>query len=323
LLAVGVAACGTTVEGPVERIGVPPGASLSAVADSLVARGVLTSRRWFTMRGRLRGVDRQLKPGLYEFAPGTGVDDILDRLARGDALRFKVTLPEGATIWELARRTAASLGVPADSVLAAARDTALLRRHGVTTASAEGWLLPVTYDFGGYDTARDVVRTFLRGRQQSWPDDWQARADAIDLEQWEILALASIVEGEAKLAAERPVIAAVYRNRLRIGMPLQADPTIQYAYLLDRGARKPRLFNSDYAYQSPYNTYLFRGLPPTPIGNPTNEAIEAVLSPADVPYLYFVARGDGSHVFARTYAEHLANIRRVRSNQPAASANGR
>lgn len=312
LLTLAVIACGTTPTGPVERIGVPPGASLAAVADSLVARGILRNSHWFTLRGRMRGLDRTLKPGRYEFAPGTSIDLILDRLARGDALRFKVTLPEGATIWDLARRTEASLGVPAESVLAATRDTALLRSFDISAASAEGWLLPDTYTFGGYDTARDVVRTFLRGRQQSWPADWRARADAIDLEQWEVLALASIVEGEAKLPQERPIIAAVYRNRLRIGMPLQADPTIQYAYLLDRGVRKPRLFNADYAYQSPYNTYLFRGLPPTPIGNPTNDAIEAVLSPADVPYLYFVARGDGSHVFGRTYAEHLSNIRRVR-----------
>ncbi len=312
-LCCGVMACGTTSEGPVERIGVPPGASLGAVADSLVARGVLTSGTWFKARGRMRGVDRQLKPGLYDVAAGSSVDAILDRLAAGDAVTFRVTLPEGATIYDLARRTAASLGVPADSVLAAARDTALLKSFDIDAQSAEGWLLPDTYTFGGYDSARNVVRTFLRGRQQSWPADWRERANAIDLEQWEVLALASIVEGEAKLPAERPIIAAVYRNRLRIGMPLQADPTIQYAYLLDRGARKPRLFNSDYAYQSPYNTYLFRGLPPTPIGNPTNDAIEAVLSPANVPYLYFVARGDGSHVFGRTYAEHLANIRRVRS----------
>jgi UPF0755 protein len=314
LLALGVMACGATADAPVERIGVPPGASLGVVADSLVARGVLSNSRWFTLRGRVRGVDRSLKPGLYDFAPGTNVDAILDRLAAGDAVTFRVTLPEGATIWDLARRTATSLGVPAESVLAAARDTELLKSFDIDAPSAEGWLLPDTYSFGGYDTARDVVRAFLRGRQQSWPADWRARADAIDLEQWEVLALASIVEGEAKLPEERPIIAAVYRNRLRIGMPLQADPTIQYAYLLDRGARKPRLFNSDYAYQSPYNTYLFRGLPPTPIGNPTNDAIEAVLSPANVPYLYFVARGDGSHVFGRTYAEHLANIRRVRGN---------
>ncbi len=305
-------ACGTTPPGEVRRVGVPPGTSLATVGDSLVARGILGSDRWFVLRGRMRGVDRSLKPGVYEFAPGTTVDELLDRLARGDALRFKVTLPEGATIWDLARRTEAATGIPRDAVLAVARDTTLLRRFAIPGPTAEGWLLPVTYDFGGFATAREVVTRFLQGRQESWPDDWQQRADAVDLDRVEVLALASIVEGEAKLAEERPLIAAVYRNRLRLGMPLQADPTIQYAYLVDSGARKSRLFNRDYAYQSPYNTYLFRGLPPTPIGNPTNAAIEAVLSPAAVPFLYFVARGDGGHLFARTYAEHLGNIRRIR-----------
>lgn len=304
--------CGTTPPGEVTRVGVPPGASLAAIGDSLVARGILTHRHWFTLRGRLRQVARSLKSGSYEFAPGTPVDVLLDRLTQGDAVQFNVTLPEGATIFDLARRADSVLGIPADSVLAALRDTVLLSRFGIAAASAEGWLLPTTYDFGGYASARDVVTRFLEGRQQGWPAGWQERAEAIDLDQADILTLASIVEGEAQLAEELPLIAAVYRNRLRLGMPLQADPTIQYAFLLDSGIRKPRLFNSDYAYQSPYNSYLFTGLPPTPIGNPTTAAIEAVLDPADVPWLYFVARGDGGHIFARTYQEHLNNIRRIR-----------
>ncbi|MDZ4390116.1 MAG: endolytic transglycosylase MltG [Gemmatimonadales bacterium] len=310
-----LAACGTTSPGGVVRIGVPPGASLGAVGDSLVARGILANRLWFTVRGRLRSVDRSLKAGIYEFTPGSTVDALLDRLVRGDAVSFNVTLPEGATIFDLARRTEAALGIPADSMLAALRDTSVLARFGIRAPSAEGWLLPTTYDFGGYSNAREVARRFLTGRQESWPDGWQQQADAIDLDQADILTLASIVEGEAQLAEELPLIAAVYRNRLRLGMPLQADPTIQYAYLLDTGARKPRLFNSDYAYQSPYNTYLFKGLPPTPIGNPTTAAIAAVLSPANVPHLYFVARGDGGHIFAKSSREHVNNIRRVRGRQ--------
>lgn len=305
-------ACGTTPPGEATRVGVPPGASLGAIGDTLVARGILSHRRWFTLRGRLRNVDRSLKHGIYEFAPGTSVEVLLDRLTLGDAVRFNVTLPEGATIFDLAHRAESTLAIPADSILAALRDTVLLGRFGIAAASAEGWLLPTTYDFGGYATAQDVVSRFLQGRQEEWPADWQERGDAIDLDQAEILTLASIVEGEAQLAEELPLVAAVYRNRLRLGMPLQADPTIQYAYLLDTGARKPRLFNSDYAYQSPYNSYLFTGLPPTPIGNPSPEAIAAVLAPAAVPYIYFVARGDGGHLFAKSYREHVNNIRRLR-----------
>jgi UPF0755 protein len=260
----------------------------------------------------LQGIDRSLQPGLYEFTPGTSISEILDQLARGEDIRFMVTLPEGGTIRDLARSAEQRLKIPRDSITAAANNRALLEKYQIAGPHAEGWLLPETFDFGAYAKATDVVERFIRARAEAWPADWQQRANAADLDQAEVLSLASIVEGEAQLASELPLIAAVYRNRLRLGMPLQADPTIQYAYLIDSGARKSRLFNTDYAYQSPYNTYLHKGLPPTPIGNPSQAAVEAVLSPAQVPHLYFVARGDGGHVFANSYDEHLRNIRRVR-----------
>ncbi len=307
-------ACGTAPAGDPVQIGVPPGSSLSDVADSLQARGVLTSTRWFKLLGRIRGIDRQLHPGRFQLRPGASAGELLDQLVDADALQLRVTLPEGGTIWDLARNVESSLGIPADSVLAAARDSALRAEFGIDAPSVEGWLHPDTYFFGAFDSPREVVRRFLSARKERWPADWRARADAVDLDQDEVLNLASIVEAEAFLPAELPRIAAVYRNRLRIGMALQADPSIQYAFLLNRGKRESRLFNRDYAYQSPYNTYLHPGLPPTPIGNPSDAAIEAVLSPAPGRELYFVARGDGSHVFAESYQQHLRNIRAVRKD---------
>ncbi len=307
-----LAACGTVPDGPVIRVGVPPGSSVATVAESLTTRGVIANPRWFRLLARLKGTHRRIQPGIYEFRPGAGNAAILAQLAAGRSVRLTVTLPEGGTLWDLARNVERQLGIPRDSTWAAARDSVLRGEFDIPGPTVEGWLRPETFDFGGYDSARDVIRRFLAERQSHWPDDWRQRADAADLDRSEVLSLASIVEAEALLPAEMPHIAAVYRNRLRLGMPLQADPTIQYAFLLDSGQRKPRLFNRDYAYQSPYNTYLHPGLPPTPIGNPSDAAIEAVLSPADVKDLYFVARGDGGHVFARTYAEHLRNIRRVR-----------
>jgi UPF0755 protein len=291
---------------------VPPGSSLGAVAESLDARGVIANPTLFKWQGRLRGTHRRIQPGIYEFTPGAPQGEILSRLAAGDAVRFSVTLPEGATLWDLARNAERQVGIAPEAIWTAARDSALLAEYGIPGSTVEGWLKPETYAFGGYDDAGDVVRRFLEERRRAWPADWRERADAADLDQVDVLTLASIVEAEAFLADELPRIAAVYRNRLRLGMPLQADPTIQYAFLVDSGERKSRLFNRDYAYQSPYNTYLHAGLPPTPIGNPSDAAIAAVLTPADVRDLYFVARGDGSHVFARTYAEHLRNIRNVR-----------
>jgi UPF0755 protein len=139
------------------------------------------------------------------------------------------------------------------------------------------------------------------------------------MNQLELVTLASIVEGEARADEERETIAGVYRNRLRIGMALQADPTVQYAISLKRGKRKSRLFEKDYQFKSPYNTYLNPGLPPGPVNSPSRRSLEAALYPANVRYLYFVARPDGRHVFSRTYSEHLRAIRQIRQGQRAGS----
>jgi len=148
--------------------------------------------------------------------------------------------------------------------------------------------------------------------QAAWQPGWTARLDTLNLSRNELLALASIVEGEARADDERETIAGVYRNRLRIRMALQADPTVQYAILLANGLRKPRLYQKDYLLSSPYNTYLHPGLPPGPVNSPGRRSIEAALYPADVRYLYFVAGPDGRHVFSRTYDEHLRNVAKMR-----------
>ena len=146
-----------------------------------------------------------------------------------------------------------------------------------------------------------------------------ARAQGID--RHAVVTLASIVETEAKVDSDRPLIAAVYRNRLRLGMPLQADATVQYAIQLATGSRKSRLYEKDYGFPSEYNTYLHPGLPPGPVGAPGSQSIEAVLFPAESPYLYYVARPDGSHVFSRSYAEHLRAVRRIQSASHRSSKN--
>ncbi len=148
--------------------------------------------------------------------------------------------------------------------------------------------------------------------EQQWNPAWDARLDALKLSRTQILTLASIVEGEARHDDERATIAGVYTNRLRIGMPLQADPTVQYAIQQKTGERKTRLYFKDYAFPSPYNTYLNPGLPPGPVNSPGLSSIEAALYPADVPFLYFVAQSDGHHLFSRTLVEHNRNIALVR-----------
>jgi len=304
--------CGGATNTTVQRVAIPPGSTVLAVADSLAAHQLIGSTGWFRFRARVARVDRRLKAGIYEFQPGASITVILRKLRTGDALQFRVTLPEGGTLLDLARNTETQLGIPSRALLDAASDSALRAQYQITAPSVEGWLLPESFDFDGFTTPNEVLDRFLAARRDGWNPKWDSAATRAGLSRSGVLILASIVEAEALVASDRPLIAAVYRNRLRKRMPLQADPTIEYAYLLRDGQRKPRLYNKDYALASPWNTYLHPGLPPGPIGNPGNESIGAVLDPPNVAFLYFVAGPDGKHVFSRTYAEHLRNIRRVR-----------
>ena len=306
-----LAACARP-EGPAERIIVPSGATFRAVADSLDAHGLIGWRPWFLTVARVGQFDRSVRPGIYEFAPGTSALSILRALRKGRFVAIRFTVPEGRTILDIAALAEERLQIPRDSLLVAARDTSRLRQHGIEAPSAEGWLAPETYLVPAHSTARDVVVMMLDQFEADWDSSWTARLDSVNLNRAQVVTLASIVEGEAQVEEERPVIAAVYLNRLRIGMALQADPTVQYAIQLATGARKPRLLNADYAFPSPYNTYLNPGLPPGPVGAPGRKSIEAVLYPADAPYLYFVATGGGKHSFSRTYDEHLRNVGRAR-----------
>lgn len=299
-----------------ERVTLPPGATFSAVTDTLVAHGVVGSPFWFKLLARARGADRSVRAGVYEFPPGLSAWKVLNILESGDEVATRFTVPEGLTIPEVAALAQQKLGIPAESVLVAARDSAAATAAlGFPVRSFEGFLRPETYSLRHGTTARELVRVMADGFQAAWRPEWNARLDSLGWTKAQLVTFASIVEGEARADDERETIAGVYHNRLRIGMALQADPTVQYAIFLATGKRKPRLFTRDYQFRSPYNTYLNRGLPPGPVNSPSRRSIEASLYPAKVPYLYFVAGPDGRHVFSRSYDEHLRAISRVRRGQ--------
>ena len=304
--------CGAPAGAPQELVVIPPGASVRAVADSLAAHRVIGSPGWFRFLARMGRFDRRVKSGAYQVPRGAGSFSALRILARGNAVEVRFTVPEGTSLLDIAARAASELRIDRDSFLAAARDTALLREFGIPAPSFEGFLEPETYLLSPGMPARAVVREMASTFRERWQEGWDAAASAQQLDRLAVVTLASIVEGEARAEEDRPVIAAVYRNRLRRGMPLQADPTVQYAIALATGERKPRLFEKDYTRESPYNTYLHPGLPPGPVGAPSRASIEAVLAPAPVPFLYFVAGPDGKHIFSRTYEEHLRAVRKVR-----------
>jgi peptidoglycan lytic transglycosylase G len=304
-------ACGSSAQSA--RVILPPGASFGAVTDSLAVHGVITNRRWFKLMARLRGVERSVHAGVYEFPAGTSPWAVLTMLAQGKKAALRFTVPEGLTIQETADHAAQRLGIPADSFLAAARDAKAAQAIlGLPVSSFEGFLRPETYILPAEINATELVRLMAEGSKADWRPEWNGRLDSLKMDRLAVMTLASIVEGEARADDERETIAGVYRNRLRIGMALQADPTVQYAITLKTGKRKPRLFEKDYQIKSPYNTYRHPGLPPGPVNSPGRRSIEAALHPADNKYLYFVAGPDRRHIFSRTYGDHLRAVRKVR-----------
>lgn len=320
LLILLVTACagGPPRDGTFTTVTVPPGASFAQVLDTLEAHGLIGNRTWLKLRARLSGADRAVQAGSYRVARGTPADELLRQLSLGTAPEVRFTVPEGLTVADLAALAESKLGIPADSVRAAASDSALADSLGIAGRSLEGFLRPDTYQLPEGVTARGLVTRMAAEFLRTWKPEWDARLDTLKMTRKQAVTLASIVEGEARVDGERETIAGVYHNRLRIGMALQADPTVQYAIMLRTGERKKRLYEKDYGTDSPYNTYRNPGLPPGPVNSPSLRSIEATLYPATVPYLYFVAAGDGSHTFTRSYAEHLRAVAAARRARAAA-----
>lgn len=304
--------CATQHDEPA-RVTVPSGATFAAASESLRTAGVIASPRAFRLYARLRGRDRELRAGTYQIEPGASWSDVLAVLSGGRGLEARVTIPEGWQLREIIPYLARTLEVPEDSVTAAATDSAWLERLDIPASMLEGYLFPDTYFFAYGTSARDAVRELIRRFEEVWDPAWDARLAELGMTRHQIVTLASIVEKEARVADERPVIAAVYHNRLRIGMPLQADPTVQYAL----GRHTERVLFRDLEVDSRYNTYRHPGLPPGPIASPGRASIEAALYPADVRYLYFVARPDGRHEFRETFDQHRRAREEIRRQQRA------
>jgi UPF0755 protein len=306
-IALSVAVACRSERAPVRRVTIPQGASFAAAAESLESSGVLGSPRLFRLYASATRRDRDIKAGTYLLEPGLSWNEIIDALTAGRGIEHSVTIPEGLALRDIVPLLARSTGAPVESLWVAARDSVARRRLEIPTRDLEGYLFPDTYRFMYGTGAREAVRELVRRFENVWQPAWDARAAELGMTRHGIITLASIVEKEARLAEERPVIAAVYHNRLRQGMPLQADPTVQYAI----GEHRTRVLYKDLKVDSPYNTYRNRGLPPGPIASPGRASIEAALYPANVPYRYFVAHPDGHHEFRVTFEEHTAARRLV------------
>jgi len=249
---------------------------------------------------------RQLKAGEYQIEPGECLKSILIKMISGRVKLHPITIPEGLTALEVASLLS-FLGKNGDSFVEALSKTWLIADLDPEAKDLEGYLFPETYFFPRGITPLEAYKVMTDEFRKNFPPAWQARAREIGFTLREIVILASLIEKETGLSEEKPLVAAVFHNRLKRGMKLDCDPTVLYA-LEKAGLKKKELLEKDLEFPSPYNTYLHPGLPPGPICNPGRESLQAALFPARVNFLYFVSRGDGSHHFSSNYQEHLRAV---------------
>lgn len=292
---------------------IPRKASYQETLDSLEASGALDARRPFDWMARLTGWGDQIKAGHYRIESGASNYDMLNKLRRGLQAPVRVTIPPGSRPEVVAAVAGLNMAFSKEEFLQALRDSSLAAQLDTDTTHLFGYMRPETYQFYWLNQPEQVIRS-IKEQFDRFYANLQAEADSlpVDLSKEEVLTLASIVEWETGLPEERPKVAGVYLNRLQLGMPLQADPTVQYAVLQKEGAKRRLLFE-DYEIQHPYNTYNYRGLPPGPLTNPSPSSIRAVLNPAEHQYRYFVANPDRpGHTFSRTHTEHVRAANRYR-----------
>ena len=300
----------------IREVDFPKGSSVRRLADQLEQGGVLRSARLFTLYARLTGSAARVKAGTYQFSDAMKPSQILHKLVAGDVYEKRFAVPEGYSIYQLAEMLDTRGFSKKEEFLAACRNPEILRETGIRGKSVEGYLYPSTYNLAKVSDAREMVRMMTAQFRKVYDERFPALEQASALSRREIITLASIVEKEAVSPEEKPLIASVFHNRLKAGMPLQSDPTAVYGLRAFGG----KVTGTDVRRDTPYNTYLIKGLPPGPIGNPGSDAIEAVLKPATTNYYYFVARNDGSHQFSATLDEHNRAVRHYLKGAPAAGA---
>jgi len=296
---------GAPLAAPV-RIDVAAGEPFRTTARKLESAGLVPSAMVLTLWARWKGVDRQIQHGAYQFAEALSPLALIEKMRTGEAMLVRITLAEGGTARDLALLLERSELGDAGRYLALMRDSAFAHSFGIPADGLEGYLFPDTYLFSPLDRPERILAVFIGRFHKAFTAEMTAEAERQGLTTHEVVTLASVVEKETGREAERPLVSAVFHNRLRLGMPLQADPTVIYGIDDFDG----NLTRKDLETPTPYNTYTEAGLPPGPIANPGRSALLAALHPADVPYLYFVAREDGSHEFNTTLADHNRAVNR-------------
>lgn len=299
------------VIGPVPaEVRVDPGDSLTSVARKLREQKVITNSWFFSLWARVRGAEKRIHQGLYRFDSGVAPREVLERLITGKGVFLSVTVPEGLTVKEIAVLLDKMQIVDKEKFLAEATNPSLLANFGLQGKGLEGYLFPSTYHFIPATAEKDIIIAMVEQFRKLSQPILAQRPSGMRLSSHEILTLASIIEKETGIDEERALVSAVFHNRLKQQMSLQSDPTVIYGIKDFNG----NLTRKDLQDTNPYNTYRIAALPPGPICNPSVASIKAALQPANVPYLYFVSKNDGTHLFSETIEAHN---RAVKTYQPA------
>ncbi len=292
------------------EVKVAQGETLSSVVRKLGEKGIITHERLFSLWARFSRVERKIHWGFYRFELPLSPGEILNRMVLGKGLFRRVTIPEGLTVKETAELLEKEEVVQQERFLKEASSPELLALLGLENKGIEGYLFPNTYYFTPFATDRDIILTMVDQFWKVFSPTLEQLGQGVALDSHEIITLASLIEKEAAIEEERPLVSAVFHNRLRRNMPLQSDPTVVYGLRNFSGTITRKHLQNP----SPYNTYRIQGLPPGPICNPSLSSLRAALRPAPVPYLYFVSKNDGSHLFSETLEAHNRAVKIFQSS---------
>ena len=295
-----------------KEIQVTEGMSFKAIAATLRKEGIIRYRGYFEIIGRIEGISRKVRVGYYGLSTNMSLWEVLDALRKGKIIEYEVVIPEGYNVYQIAWTLSGTpLVSDPQEFIKLVKNKEFVHSVGIEADSLEGYLFPDTYFLPKGIKLEDIPRKMVQRYKAAFVDSYRNRAQELGFSEHQIITLASIVEKEAKVPSERKLIAAVYHNRLKLGMKLQADPTAVYG----TKAWITKVTAQDLKRKSPYNTYLHKGLPPGPIANPGEGSILATLYPDNADYLFFVAQGDGSHFFSKDFNAHAKAIGRYRSNK--------
>ncbi|HEX8948445.1 MAG TPA: endolytic transglycosylase MltG [Dissulfurispiraceae bacterium] len=293
------------------EVEIPQGATYKQAINILYTNNLIRDKNLFIVLGKLSGLDRKIRYGYYSFLGKMSPFQVFKILRSGKIIEYEVTVVEGDGLLEIAKKLAAFKLVSVDDFNYLSRKQDFLGELGVEAPSLEGYLFPQTYKIPKGASPKNILKMMVEKLREEYTDELEKRMGKLKWNENKVLTLASIIEKEAVTDEERPIISAVYHNRLKKGMPLQADPTAIYGVK----SSKERITINDLKKKTDYNTYIIKGLPPGPIASPGLKSIKAALYPANVPYLYFVSQGNGTHYFSRTWQEHVEAVKRFREIQ--------